>query len=146
VTGALRVSTAVAVAGDGRTAVAAVFRWDEDDDPRIVVRRLRRQDPVPPGYRALLVALWDARRLRARTVEVCIDDADVAAQIAGTTPPPAAAIGPYLQVRALTHAFRSAEVRWVEREQNEEAVAAAAAALDPRQPIYADLPLWRAAS
>ncbi len=145
-TGTLHVTTAAYAGSDGRTVVSAVFRWEGDDPPRIVVRRVRRRDTVPPAYRALLLALWDARRSGARALVVSTDDAEVASQIAGDVPPPAGAIGPYLQVRALLHAFRFAEVRCVARERNDEAIAAAAAAIDPRRPVYADLPLWRAAS
>jgi hypothetical protein len=146
VTGTLHVTTAAYAASGARIAVSAVFRCEGDDAPRIVVRRVRRQDTVPPAYRALLLALWDARRSGARALVVSTDDAEVASQIAGDVPPPAGAIGPYLQVRALLHAFRFAEVRCVARERNYEAIAAAAAAIDPRRPVYADLPLWRAAS
>ncbi len=146
VSGALHVTTAAYAASDARCAVSAVLRWDGDDAPRIVVRRLRRQDRVPPAYRALLLALWDARRSGARALVVSTDDAEVASQLAGNVPPPAGAIGPYLQVRALLNAFGSAEIRFVARERNYEAIAAAAAAIDPRRPVYADLPLWRAAS
>lgn len=140
------VSTAAYVAPDGRAAVAAVLRAPGADRPRIVVRRLRRGDGVPAAYRALLVALWEARRSGARRLVVSTDDADVAAQLAGQAAPPAEAVGLYLQVRALLHAFAAAEVRYLAREHNFEAVAAAAAAADHRQPACVDLPLWRAAS
>lgn len=143
---ALRVSTAAYTAPDGRTAVAAVARAQEGDRPRIVVRRLRRGDSAPVAYRALLVALWEARRAGVRRLVVSTDDPDVAAHLAGQTAPPPEAVGPYLQVRALLHAFASAEVHYLAREHNFEAVAAAAAAAGHRQPAYADLPLWRAAS
>jgi hypothetical protein len=142
----LRISTAAYAAPDGRAAVAAVARTPEADRPRIVVRRLRRGDRVPAAYRALLVALWDARRSGARLLVVSTDDPDVAAQLAGQTPPAPEAVAPYLQVRALLHAFANAEVRYLAREHNFEAVAAAAAAVSARRPACADLPLWKAAS
>jgi hypothetical protein len=142
----LRVSTAAYATPDGRAAVAAVVRTPEADRPRIVARRLRRGDGAPPAYRALLVALWDARRAGARRLVVSTDDPDVAAHLAGQAPPPVEAVGAYVQVRALLHAFAFAEVRYLAREHNFEAVAAAAAAVGHRQPACADLPLWRAAS
>ena len=145
-TGTLLVSTAAYAAPDGRTAVAAVSRSDGDDRPRIVVRRLRRADTVPSAYRALLLALWDARRWGTRRLVVATDDVEVAAQLDGVAPPAVGAVVPYLQVRALLHAFGSAEVRYIDREHNFEAIAAAAAAVEYRQPVCLDLPLWRAAS
>lgn len=145
-TGTLLVSTAAYAVPDGRTAVAAVFRSEGNDQPRIVVRRLTRTDTVPPAYRALLLALWDAQRIGARRLVVSTDDIEVAAQLDGEAPPAVEAVGPYLQVRALLRSFAFAEIRYIERERNFEAIAAAAAAVEHRQPVCQDLPLWRAAS
>jgi len=145
-TGTLHVSTAAYALPDGRTAVAAVFRVEGDDRPRIVVRRLTRTDTAPPAYRALLLALWDAQRMGARRLAVSTDDVEVAAQLDGAAPPAVEAVGPYLQVRALLRSFAFAEIRYIERERNFEAIAAAAAAVEHRQPVCQDLPLWRAAS
>ncbi len=142
----LHISTAAFATSNGRSAVAAVLRWDRIGEPRIVVRRLQRGDRVPPGYRALALGLWEARRAGARMVELSIDDAEVVAQVQGIEPPPAGAIGPYLQVRALLNAFRRARVRYAAAAPNQDASAAAASALRPRPPAYADLPLWAAAS
>jgi hypothetical protein len=108
----------------GRTVVAAVLRWAEEcaphdtggvsrlglGRPRTVARRLREGDPVPPAYRGVLLALWTGRRLGARAIRLWLDDADVIAQIQGATQPSPAALGAYLQVRALLNAFREVSI------------------------------------
>jgi hypothetical protein len=93
--------------------------------------------------------LWVARRKGARVVVVGTDDAEVAGQVNGAASPPPAAIGLYVQVRALRNAFETAEV--VARDpaadpDGEAAVFAAAASGTTRHPAYADLPLWAAAT
>lgn len=111
----------------GPDVIKVVMRWEGDYAARTVVRRLRRGDAAPAACRAVLLALWEARRLRARSLVLCTDDAEAAAMITGAGPPPEGALGPYLQARALRHSFRSVEVR-------------------RQEPACADLPLWAAAS
>lgn len=144
----LHAATAVRTDPRGRAAVAAVLRWDESHRPRTVVRRLRKGDPVPPAYRALLLALWEARRFGARVLILSTDDADVASQLQGTAQPTPEAVGAYLQVRALLNAFRSTVVDWQTPARAGDAALAAAAASArafPTQSVYTDLPLWAAA-
>jgi hypothetical protein len=112
----------------------------------VIVRRLRRDDAVPAGYRALVLGLWEARRAGARSLELSGDDPDVVAQIQGAEPPPPAAIGPYLQVRALLNAFRKSRIRCAASEHSRDAAAAAAVAVRSRRRSDAELPLWAAAS
>ncbi len=142
----LHATTAGRAAPGMRGTAAVVLRWEGSEVPRIEVRRLRRRDPVPPAYRALLLALWEARRMGARALVLGTDDADVAAQLTGSGSPAPEAIGPYLQVRALLHAFRSIEVRYVTPGWERDAATAAAAAEHPGQPVYTDLPLWACAA
>ncbi|MDR7522370.1 MAG: hypothetical protein QN168_07905 [Armatimonadota bacterium] len=128
---------------------AAALRWEDGAGRRVVVRRLRGGDPVPPAYRAVLLALGEARRLRARKVVVGVGDADVASQIAGRSAVPVGALGGYLQVRALLHLFRSAEILYLAPACDPDAAAAASRAgawARPGQSSCADLPLWAAAS
>ncbi|MDR7518698.1 MAG: hypothetical protein QN123_03895 [Armatimonadota bacterium] len=145
----LRLATA-SRAGPGRHAVcAAALRWEDGAGRRVVIRRLRGGDPVPPAYRAVLLALGEARRLRARAVVVGVDDADVAAQIAGRSAVPVQALGGYLQVRALLNVFRSAEILYLTPACDPDAAAAASrvgARARSGQPSCTDLPLWAAAS
>lgn len=138
----------------GRTAAAAVLRWQGSEaPPRVVVRRLARADPAPPAYRAVLLALWEARRLRARAVVLFTDDAGVASQVSGTQAPPEGALGPYLQIRALMHAFRWVEIRHPVPACDRDAIAAARTPVStvshrekPGSGLFTDLPLWAAAS
>jgi hypothetical protein len=90
--------------------------------------------------------LTEARRLRARTVIVHVDDAEVVAHLRGAERPPVEVLGLYLQVRALMNAFRSADVRLSAPIAGHDPIFAAAAALPPRGQTYSDLPLWAAAS
>ncbi len=143
---ALHVATAVRPRGDGSVMLAAVLRWNGTATPKVVVRRQREADPIGAVYRAMLLGLAEARRAGARALVLYTDDTGVAAQLEGIERPPAGALGPYLQVRALLNAFRSARVRYVETPATQEAVFAASAAFHSRRPAYADLPLWAAAS
>lgn len=123
----LHASVSVCPGRAGPGAIKVVMRWEGSCAARTVVRRLRRGDAAPAACRAVLLALWEARRLRARALVLCTDDAEAADMIAGTGAPPEGALGPYLQARALRHTFRSVDVR-------------------RGQPACADLPLWAAAS
>jgi hypothetical protein len=123
--------------------VALVLRWEGSDSPRIVVRRFRARDAAPLAYRALLQALWEARRLGARAIVVATDDADVVAQVAGGGTPPPGALGPYLQIRALLHAFHSGEIRCLGAGRDPDADLAVSAVQGHGRPeACADLPLW----
>lgn len=152
----LHAATAVRVGPRGRAAAAVVLRWDEDGRPRdeslgphTIVRRLRKGDPVPPAYRALLLALWEARRLGTRVIILSTDDAEVVSQLQGTAHPTTEAVGAYLQVRALLNAFRSVEVEWRTAADDPDTAAAtarAASALGQAVTGCSDLPLWTAAA
>jgi len=142
----LHVGTAARARANGGVTSAVVLRWGDTGPPRVIVRRQREGDITAAAYRAVVLGLVEARRVRAREVIIYADDADVVAQLDGTERPPAAVLGLYLQVRALLNAFRSAHVRHSAARPNQEAVFAAAAALHRRRPVYTDLPLWAAAS
>jgi hypothetical protein len=147
----LHVAAAARPVPGGRTAIAAVLRWEGTDGSRTVVRRLPRCEAVVGTYRALLLGLWEARRTGARHVVVVIDDADVVAQVTAGDAPPAEAIGVHLQVRALRNAFHHARIEARDAAADGDLAAAqfaAAAAGSARRAIYGykDLPLWAAAA
>jgi len=112
----------------------------------VIVRSQQNSAVMAAAYRALVQGLNEARRVRARAVIIYADDADVAAQLDGTERPPAPVLGLYLHVRALLNAFRSAQVQHSATCETPEAVFAATAAFRRHRPVYADLPLWAAAS
>lgn len=114
-------------------------------------RTVRRIGWTVPGvatldlaaFRGIVYALWNARRLGPRRVIVYSDNPSVVAQINGRQDVDPELVGPYLEVRALLHAYRSARVelqgtRWgrVARE------AAEAAERGDTDEIIEDLPLW----
>lgn len=123
----LHAAASVCPARAGPDVIKVVMLWEGGCVARTVVRRLRRGDAAPAACRAVLLALWEARRLRARALVLCTDDAEAADMITGTGAPPEGALGPYLQARALRHTFRTVDVR-------------------RQEPVCADLPLWAAAS
>lgn len=123
----LRAEVSVCPAQAGPGLVKVVMRRGDGRIVRTLNRRLRRGDASPAISRAILLALWEARRLGARSLVLYTDDAEATSVLTGSEPPPPGALGPYLQVRALRHAFRSVEVR------------------HPSS-ACADLPLWTAAS
>lgn len=146
---ALRAATAGRAAPGLRGVVAAVLRWEGGGPPRLVVRRTRRGDTVPPAYRAVLLALWEARRMGARWLVLGCDDPEVTAQLSGRTAPPHDAVGPYLQVRALVNSFRLVRIECLVPDSDHDAAIAAAEAanrLRPARALLSDLPLWAATS
>ncbi len=108
--------------------------------PRAVTRE-------PAAFRGILLALWTARRLGARGVIVHCDNPAVVRQITGEVEVGPALVGPYLQVRALLHAYRTAQVLIDDVGRGREALALAAAtrARGADMPLE-DLPLWEHAA
>ena len=141
----LHIATAARLKANG-CASAVVLRWNATGAPRVIVRQQQTGDVMAAAYRALVLGLTEARRVRARAVIIYADDADVVAHLNGTERPPAPVLGLYLQVRALLNAFRSAQVQHCAARETPEAVFAAAAAFRRRRPVYSDLRLWAAAS
>jgi hypothetical protein len=128
----------------GGAVYALVLRWDGDEHGRLVRRRLRHAQG-PAAHRAVLHALWEAHRNRARAVVVRSDDAALVAQLAGKDAP-SEALPHYLQIRTMMNAFAAAHVCHADPAGDADMRAAfdAVAAIAPRR--YADLPLWVAAA
>jgi len=118
-----------------------------------VLRRVGRRVAVAnedlAAFHGILYALWTARRLGSRRVVVHSDHPAVVAQINGTQEVQADLVGPYLEVRALLHAYRSARIEGGQVGWEQEALAMAEAALtfdvdafDVTDMVVEDLPLW----
>jgi hypothetical protein len=128
----------------GRTWMGVVFV----DIHGQVRRRIGRAVPDTPtrdlaDFRAILYALWNSRRLGSRWVAVYSDNPGVVAQINGDGEVDPALVGPYLEVRALLHAYRGARVEVQESHWGRDALAAAEAArAGYTDDILDDLPLW----
>ena len=128
----------------GRTWMGVVFV----DVHGQVLRRIGRTAPDTPtrdlaAFRGILYALWNSRRLGSRWVVVFSDNPGVVAQINGDQEVDPSLVGPYLEVRALLHAYRSARVEVQRSHWEREALAAAEAARTGHtDDIIEDLPLW----
>jgi hypothetical protein len=61
-------------------------------------------------FRAVVYALWNARRLGFRRIAVHGDDPDAVAQINGRRPVDPDVVAEYLQMRALIHLYKSVEI------------------------------------
>ena len=128
----------------GQTWMGVVFV----DAQGRVLRRIGRaladtQTRDLAAFRGILYALWNSRRLGARWVVVHSDNLGVVAQVNGEQEVDSALIGPYLEIRALLHAYRSARVEAGEMHWSREAQDAAEAARAGRgEDIIEDLPLW----
>jgi len=118
-----------------------------------VLRRVGRRVPVSTNdhaaFQGIIYALWTARRLGSRRVIVHSDHPAVVAQINGRLEVRADLIGPYLEVRALLNAYRSASVESGQIGWEQEAVAIAETALafdlsavEVTDVVVEDLPLW----
>ena len=122
-----------ACSAPGVAGVGIVFVDDRGDVLRRVGRRLPESRPGPAmdlaAFRGILHALWNARRLGCRRVIVHSDHPGVVRQINGMCEVQFGLIGPYLEVRALLHAYRSARVEVDASDWGGEARSLAAAAL-----------------
>jgi ribonuclease HI len=118
-----------------------------------VLKRVGRRVPVSTpdhaAFQGILYALWTARRLGSRRVVVYSDRPAVVGQINGGQDVRADLIGPYLEVRALLNAYRSASVEPSQIGWEQEALAMAETALafelsavDVTDVVVEDLPLW----
>ena len=118
-----------------------------------VLRRVGRRVPVSTNdhvaFQGIIYALWTARRLGSRRVAVHSNHPAVVAQINGALDVRADLIGPYLEVRALLNAYRSASVEPGQIGWEQEALAMAETALafdlnahDVTDVVVEDLPLW----
>jgi hypothetical protein len=151
--GTLHAFVAAGEPADGRTGMGVVFV----DQQRGALRKVGR---VLPGvtnrglaaFRGIVYALWNSRRLGSRRVVVHCSDQDIVEQINGEADVAEEFVGPYLEVRALLHAYRAARVNaspggagdlfW-----QSEAQALANAALDQDiDETVEDLPLWSGAT
>ena len=136
----------VAAAPNGRGAgIGIVFVDGRGHILRRAGRRLPASTRNLAAFQGILYALWNTRRLGTRRVVVHSDNPAVVAQINGDQEVDLDLIGPYLEVRALMHAYRSARV---DTDQTgwggQEARTTAEAALTSisTEVIIEDLPLW----
>ncbi len=135
---------AAAAPVDGRAGTGVVF---VDAQGRV----LRRVGRTLPGvttrelaaFRGILYALWNSRRLGSPWVVVHSDDPGVVDRINGAREVEPPLVGPYLEVRALLHAYRGARVTAGETPWGREAAAIAEAARErDTSDDIEDLPLW----
>jgi hypothetical protein len=135
----------------GRAGMGVVFV----DHQGRALRKIGRALPgvTTPGlaaFRGIVYALWNSRRLGSQRVIVHCPHLEIVAQINGEVDVEPEFVGPYLEVRALLHAYRAARVEPSSEGTGEllwqdEAQALADAALDHDvDETVADLPLWSA--
>lgn len=119
-------------------------------------RALRKIGRALPGvatrglatFRGIVYALWNSRRLGSRQVVVHCPDRDIVAQINGEAGVAEEFVGPYLEIRALLHAYRTARVEASPQGAGDllwqgEAQALADTALERDvDETVEDLPLW----
>ena len=147
--GTLHAFVAAAEPAHGRTATGVVFVDHAGRALRKVGRALPGvADRGLAAFHGIVYALWNSRRLGSRRVVVHSAEHEVVAQINGESEVPEQYVGPYLEVRALLHAYRSAHVEPCRPGVGEllwqsEAQALADAAVDHDiDETVEDLPLW----
>jgi ribonuclease HI len=150
---AVHAFVAAASADDGRAAMGIVFV----DSRGTALRRIGRplagvRDGDLAAFRGIVYALWHSRRLGTRRVVVHCPNDTIVRQINGESTVPESLVGPYLEVRALLHAYRAARVEGCPDGTGEllwqhEAQALADRALDRDvDETVEDLPLWSEAA
>jgi Reverse transcriptase-like len=136
---------AAAAPVEGRSGMGVVFV----DSQGRVLKRIGRALPGVQShelavFRGILYALWNSRRFGVRHVVVHSDALAVVRQVNGDCDVAGSLVGPYLEVRALLHAYREARVLADESVWGREAGAIAAVALQHNTDdiVEDDLPLW----
>ena len=136
---------AAAEPAEGRSGMGVVFV----DSQGHVLKRIGRSLPGVrshdlAAFRGILYALWNSRRFGVRHVVVHCDRPVVVAQVNGDRQVDDSLVGPYLEVRALLHAYRQARVLADGSAWGREAAAIAAVALQHNTDdvVEDDLPLW----
>lgn len=134
-----------AAEAEGRSGMGVVFV----DSQGQVLKRISRSLPGVgshdlAAFRGILYALWNSRRFGVRHVVVHCDAPAVVEQVNGDRAVDDNLVGPYLEVRALLHAYREARVLADGSAWGREAAAIAAAALhhNTDDVVEDDLPLW----
>lgn len=136
---------AAAEPANGRSGMGIVFV----DSQGHVLKRIGRSLPDVQShdlaaFRGILYALWNSRRFGVRHVVVHSDRPAVVEQVNGDREVEDFLVGPYLEVRALLHAYRQARVLADRSAWGREAAAIAAVALEHNTDdvVADDLPLW----
>ena len=136
---------AAAAPVDGRSGMGVVFV----DSQGRVLKRIGRALPGVQShelavFRGILYALWNSRRFGVRHVVVHSDGPTVVQQVNGERDVADSLVGPYLEVRALLHAYREARVLADTSAWGREAAAIAGVALQHNTDdiVEDDLPLW----
>ncbi len=142
-TRALHAYVAVAAAEPERPGIGIVFV----NAGGRVLRRVRQALPAGTprelaAFRGILYALWTSRRLGSRRVVVHSDTPAAVACINGRRDVEPSLVGPYLEVRALLHAYRSARVETDQMGWARDALAIAETAREQDPYDVEDLPLW----
>jgi hypothetical protein len=130
---------------EGRSGMGVVFV----DSHGHVLKRIGRALPGVHShelavFRGILYALWNSRRFGVRHVVVHSDAPAVVEQVKGEREVDDSLVGPYLEVRALLHAYREARVLAGASPWGREAAAIAAVALrhNTDNVVEDDLALW----
>jgi Reverse transcriptase-like len=129
------------VSGD-RCGIGVLFVDDRGQVLGRIRKTLPHADRDQAVFHGVLAALWEARRLGTRAVAVHVDDPQIVAQINGEEQVAWDLVGPYLQVRALLHAYRDGRVEADFLGWGPAAIAVAEAALRGAGDAVDDLPLW----
>lgn len=141
----LTVQLSVQPASDDRpAAIGLTFSDQAGQGLRQVGRTLGMQSREAAGFRGLLHALWLARRFGARAVVIRCDAEDVVAMAQGGETVPDPLVGPYLQVRALVHSYKTVALIAAEAPDARALALEAQRTYRDRDVTVDDLPLWRA--
>lgn len=150
-TKALHAYIAAAASTGGRAGMGVVFVDAHGRALRKIGRGLAGASSGDlAAFKGIVYALWTSRRLGSRRVIVHCDHPDVVAQINGEREVEPELVGPYLEVRALLHAYRAARVEPTHEGvdatiwgREARALAEAGRERDVDESIE-DLPLWSA--
>jgi ribonuclease HI len=97
---------------NGRAGIGIIFVNPHGEVLSRVARELSGVETREAGtFRAILYALWNSRRLGARSVIVHSGHLEAVARLNGRMAVDPELVGPYLEIRALLHTYRNAQIR-----------------------------------
>ena len=107
--------------GQGIAGIAVIIKDTHKQTLKQISRRIHTTSPEAPKYEAVCIALREALELGARSVSIYVDDPVVVGHLRQDLQVPPELTGPYLEIRALLHRFRQADIRFLEEGRNRRA-------------------------
>lgn len=107
--------------GLGLAGTAVIVKDTQKNTLKQISSRVHTTSPDAPKYEAVISALREGLALGARSITVYCDDPVVVGHLSRDLEVPPELHGAYMEVRALMHRYRRAQVRFLDEGRNRKA-------------------------